>query len=206
MTARLARTLLLAGLVLALSGPAASQTPAKRPITHADYAAWRALQSPALSADGSFLAYALAPQEGDGEFVARDLRTGKEYRHPRGSSTVAFVPTRQRGGRVAVQVTSHAFTPDAKFAVFTIYPPPAERQKADQGKGPPAPGTRNALGVMELTSGKVSRIEGVGSFQVAQEGPPLLVYHAAPARQAPAQDKDKAGKGARQPPVKEPEK
>src|SRR5947209_237645 len=64
---------------------ATAQTGAKRPLHHRDYDTWRAIQSQVLSRDGKFLAYALFPQEGDGEVVIRDLITGKEFRQNAGS-------------------------------------------------------------------------------------------------------------------------
>jgi hypothetical protein len=57
----------------------------KRPLTHQDYDSWRSIQSTHLSADGAYLAYALFPQEGDGEFVLRNLKTGKELRESIGA-------------------------------------------------------------------------------------------------------------------------
>src|SRR5262245_41940538 len=93
MNSHLLRTLALAGLVCVFAVPAASQQAAKRPITHNDYAAWRSIQSPTLSPDGNVVVYALAPQDGDGEFVLRHLKSGKEYRHPRGSRPATPVAT-----------------------------------------------------------------------------------------------------------------
>src|SRR3977135_2856835 len=66
----------------------AQQTTQKRPLTHADYDSWRSLQGQQLSRDGKFIAYALVPQDGDGEIVVRALDTGKEWRHPRGAAPV----------------------------------------------------------------------------------------------------------------------
>src|SRR5262245_50497647 len=85
MRTRIVSLLLLSGLLVAVSTPAQSQTPAKRPITHNDYNLWRSLQSPALSPDGAYLVYSVTPQEGDGELIVRHLATGKEYRENRGS-------------------------------------------------------------------------------------------------------------------------
>ncbi len=183
MTRRLPLTLLLAALLVAASSPARSQAPAKRPITHDDYNKFRAVASPALSPDGAYLAYALAPQEGDGEFVVRHLPSGKEYRHPRGSRPVAPVtagappatpPTAPgRGGRglAAAAGGQHLFTPDGKFVLFPVYPPRGDRTKA-----PTVTAATSSLGVMDLATGKVSTIERVGAYTVPEEGPPLVVY------------------------------
>ncbi len=56
----------------------------KRPLTHADYDAWRSISSQTILRDGRFLAYFVMPEEGDGEIVVRNLVTNKEWRHARG--------------------------------------------------------------------------------------------------------------------------
>jgi dipeptidyl aminopeptidase/acylaminoacyl peptidase len=197
MTSRLPRVLVLGVLLVAMSSPASSQVPAKRPIQHSDYAAWRSIQGPVLSADGTVLAYAMAPQEGDGEFVARVLRTGKEYRYPRGSRTPgAIVPPAAAGrgrGAVAGGPGQYLFSPDGKVVAFPIYP-----ARADKGKGKAAPAA-NALGLMTLADGKVTRIERVQSYRMPEEGPAVVVYQRSPS--VPAADPTKGGapKGKRFP-------
>src|SRR5215208_4713889 len=74
--------LFVAALLLSTS-VLAQQAALKRALTHADYDGWRAIQGQQLSRDGKFIAYALVPQDGDGEIVARNLETGKEWRHTR---------------------------------------------------------------------------------------------------------------------------
>src|SRR5207249_9141059 len=77
-------------LSLLLANHALGQQPsAKRPLRHSDCDSWRSIQSPQLSPDGKFLAYALTPQEGDGEVVVRKLVSGVEWRFPRGSRPLA---------------------------------------------------------------------------------------------------------------------
>ena len=93
--ASLARGLLLVGLLASI---APAQT--KRPLKHEDADSWRNIASPQLSRNGQFIAYALTPQEGDGEYVVRDLRTAKEWRQPTGRAPVqAATPRRGRMGR-----------------------------------------------------------------------------------------------------------
>ena len=66
-------------LGLALTSAPAAQT-AKLPLTHDDYDAWRSIYTPTLTRDGRFLVYSFMPQEGDGDLVVRDLKTGQERR------------------------------------------------------------------------------------------------------------------------------
>src|SRR5437016_13808319 len=83
--------------------PASAQTaPAKKPITHDVYDSWKSIQGTKLSRDGVWLSYTLTPQDGDGELVVRNLKTGAERRVPRGRDAV--------------------ITSDAKVVVFNIAP------------------------------------------------------------------------------------
>ena len=68
-------------LAFFLIGPIVAE---KRPLAPDDYDSWRHIQNQTLSDDGRFLAYALFPQQGDGEIVLRDLQSGKEIREPAG--------------------------------------------------------------------------------------------------------------------------
>src|SRR6476660_1361654 len=79
---------LLLFLALISSSGLAGQGAAKRPLTHGDYDSWRAIQGQSLSRDGRVVAYALAPQDGDGEVVVRNIATGVEWRHSRGAARV----------------------------------------------------------------------------------------------------------------------
>ena len=75
-------------LALISSSGLAGQSAAKRPLTHSYYDSWRAIQGQSLSRDGKFVAYALVPQDGDGEVVVRNIATGVEWRHSRGAAPV----------------------------------------------------------------------------------------------------------------------
>src|SRR5436309_14505288 len=108
----------------------------KRALTHQDYDAWRSIRNQQLSRDGKFLAYALFPQQGDGEFVVRNLTTGKEYRQSCGQtpppprpdfSQPEDTPPPPRGITIA-------FTRDSKYVVFSSYPADAEIDKAKRAK------------------------------------------------------------------------
>ncbi|HWP44569.1 MAG TPA: hypothetical protein VNO14_15085, partial [Blastocatellia bacterium] len=156
--------------------PAAKKTAAKRPLTHADYDSWRSIQSQQLSRDGKFLAYLLVPQDGDGEVVVRNLATGAEWRHPRGAQPVNQPPQRgprQQGPPSGARLD---FTADSRFAVFQILPTKAEIEKAKKDKKKPEDMPKNAMGIMDLATGKVTRIERVKSFQIPDDGAAFIAY------------------------------
>jgi dipeptidyl aminopeptidase/acylaminoacyl peptidase len=190
--------LLFLSLLFLRAGVAPAQ-PAKRPLTHNDYAAWRSIQGPKLSPDGAFLAYALVPQEGNGEFVVSNLRTGKEWRHPRGQRAPLLAA--RAAPAAAGRGSSPAFTPDGKSVVFPIYPTKAEADKARKAKAP----ARDAVGIMDLATGKVTRIDNVRAFQVPEEGAAFLVYQIGARLPAKERPKTRPSRQPQQPePVKAP--
>ena len=120
------RTLvLLVGTIIAFQWSLTAQTPspsAKRPITYDVMDYWRSIGGTRLSNDGQWLAYALTSQGDDGDLVVRNLRSGQEFRSPRG--------------------TGPDFTADGKYVVFTIAQTKAEEEKEREQTREPEPGGR----------------------------------------------------------------
>ncbi|MFN0088351.1 MAG: prolyl oligopeptidase family serine peptidase [Blastocatellia bacterium] len=155
---------------------------AKRPVTHQDYDKWRSIQGQSISRDGKFIAYAVQPQDGDGEIVVRNAATGGEWRHTRGWRPPApppdiSDPAAAAGAFAAMgALTRPRFTADSRFAVFTIEPAKADVMKARKEKKKPEEMPKNALGIMDLVSGQVARIERVRNFQVPEDGGGWIAY------------------------------
>jgi dipeptidyl aminopeptidase/acylaminoacyl peptidase len=164
------------------SSQPARQASAKRPLTHQDYDSWRSIQSPQLSPDGKFLAYAALPQDGDGEVVVRNLATGAEWRQPRGWRPPAPPPDITDPTTAATtfaalgRMARPFFTADSKHVLFTIEPSKAEVLKGRKEKKAPDAMPKNALAIMDLTTGQVTRIERVKSFQVPEDGAGYVAY------------------------------
>src|SRR5262249_51864646 len=159
------RLFLLSVAVLFLAHLSPAQQPAaKRPLSHNDYDSWRSISGQQLSPDGKYLAYSLTPQEGDAEVVARNLTTGMEWRYAKGGrSGLGELPESvgpRFGGRGIFLGRGMAFTPDGQTLVFQITPTKAESDKAKKSKkSEDLP--RNSLGLLDLNTGKVLRIERV---------------------------------------------
>jgi dipeptidyl aminopeptidase/acylaminoacyl peptidase len=165
----------------------AQQTGTKRPITHSDYDSWRAIQGQSLSRDGKFVAYALVPQDGDGEVVVRNLATGVEWRHSRGAAPVN-PPQRSSEGEPGpgpgpgqgfgqgAFAGRPFFTADSRVAVFQILPTKAETEKARKEKKRPEEMPKSAMGIMNLATGEVARVDRVKSFQVPEEAAGFIAY------------------------------
>jgi len=153
----------------------------KRALTHQDYDSWHSIQSPQISRDGKFIAYAFMAQDADSEIVVRNLASGAEWRAPRGYRAPAPPPDDSLPN-VAEIIAANArlsrpvFTADSKSVVFSIEPTKAEVNKARKEKKKPEDMPKNALGIMDTSTGQVARIEKVKSFQVPEDGSGFIAY------------------------------
>ena len=48
----------------------------KKPIDHSVYDSWKSLGERMISNDGNYIVYSINEQEGDGELIIRNLKTG----------------------------------------------------------------------------------------------------------------------------------
>ena len=169
----------------------------RKPINHGDYDSWRTIQGQQISRDGKFVAYAYLPEDGDGEIVVRNLASGGEWRAPRGYRPPTTPP---EDGNVAefqaaqARLVRPALTADSRFVIFSIEPTKDEVKKAKRDKKRPEDMPKNALGIMDLASGQVTRIERVKNFQVPEDGAGFLAYlfEAKPEDKKPEPQKDAA--------------
>src|ERR1022692_347640 len=146
----------------------------KRPLNHGDYDGWRSIVGQKLSADGKFLVYGLFPQEGDGEVVSRNLATGKEQREPAGQRPAPVPPAPdQEGPPPEARGATITFSADRKTVVFSTFPAKAETDKARKDKKP-AP--KEGMVIVDLASGKTTRVERVKGFAMPEKASGLLVY------------------------------
>jgi acetyl esterase/lipase len=138
----------------------------KRPISYDAYDGWRSIQGAQLSRDGHWLAYALAPEDGDGTLVILNLQTNKEYRAPRGREPV--------------------ITADGKFVVFAVAPLKADTDKAKKEKKKSEEQPKAGLGLMNLATGAVATADRVKSFKVPEESGAYVAYLTEPPLKLPA--------------------
>ncbi|MFN2576934.1 MAG: prolyl oligopeptidase family serine peptidase [Pyrinomonadaceae bacterium] len=160
-----------------------AQQPAtrKRPLTHRDYDNWRSIQSPQISRDGKFVAYAYMAQDADSEIVARNVASGNEWRATRGYRPPApapddSIPNSAELIAAQARLARPAFTADSRFVVFSIEPAKAELNKAKKDKKRPDDMPKNGLGIMDLSNGQVAKIDRVKNFQVPEDGSGFVAY------------------------------
>ena len=182
--------LLLSLCILVLASAASLAAAAKKPLSYDAYNGWRSIQGTELSRNGRWLVYALVPQDGDGELVALDLKSGKEFRAPRGKQPV--------------------ITADGWFVVFTVAPLKADVDKAKKDKKKPEEQPKSGLGIMDLATGKVATVDRVKSFKVPEESGAAIAYLMEPPVKPPdekkADDKKEEAKKAPEAKKEEPKK
>ncbi len=166
------------------------ETASKRALTHRDYDSWHSIQSPQISRDGKFIAYAFMGQDSDSEIVVRNLTNGAEWRAPRGYRPPApppddSIPNVAELIAANARLSRPAFTADSRFVVFSIEPTKAELNKAKKEKKKPEDMPKNALGIMDTSTGQVTRIEKVKSFQVPEDGSGFIAYLLEPKGSSP---------------------
>ncbi|MCU1236565.1 MAG: peptidase prolyl oligopeptidase active site domain protein [Candidatus Solibacter sp.] len=146
----------------------------KRPLNHSDYDGWRSIVGERLSNDGKYLVYGLFPQEGDGEVVIRDLVTGKEQREAAGARPAPTPPTPGEENPTLVAPGAVLnFSADSKTLVFSTFPAKADTDKAKKDKKP-AP--KGGMVIVDLASGKATRVERVKRFVLPEKGNGVLAY------------------------------
>ena len=147
---------------------AAPKTP--RPIGLLDILNWKSITSTALSPDGQWFAYRLSPAEGDSDVIIRQTKGAKEYKFPAGES---------RSGEIA-------FSEDAKYAAFMIYPTAKETKALRKERKP----VTTKAAVLNLASGEKVEYEKIRNFAFAKDNAAWITLLKAPA-ESQARDKDK---------------
>ncbi|NBW66842.1 hypothetical protein EBR44_13915, partial [bacterium] len=108
--------------------PVSKWTPpasAGRQLTLNDMLTWKGIRSPALSNDGKWFAYTIAPNEGDADVVIRPTSAGgKEWRFPVGDATGGG----GRGGAGGVGISGNN-----KWAAFLVNPSGAAAGRGGRG-------------------------------------------------------------------------
>ena len=132
----------------------APQTP--RPLEDIkDIIDWKSIRTSVISKDGMWFGYRLAPQEGDGNVIFKQTKGDKEYKFPAGEAQ-GFAS----GDRIVI-------SDNAKWAAFTILPTQKEAKQAKKTKKK----TYNKMGLLDLTTGKMTEFEKVRSFSFSGENP-----------------------------------
>jgi len=142
--------------LVALLLPLTAQAQQKRPLDHDAYDVWRSIVDQAVADDGQWISYALNPREGDAELQVRSL-----------NSDATFAVARGRQAR---------FSPDGRFLVFLIKPELALVREARKEKKKPDEQPKDSLGILNLSTGDVFKVERVKGFKLAEDGGDWVAY------------------------------
>ena len=128
----------------------------KKELDHTVYDSWQSIRETSFHPQGKYIVYAIVPQEGDGTFIIRNVKTGNELSIARATQAV--------------------FTENGEYLVAKIKPSFAETRKAkiDKKKADEMP--KDSLVIVELATNTIQKIPSVKSFQLAEHGNDMMVY------------------------------
>lgn len=171
---------------------------ATRQMQPADLKAWKSIRTTALSADGKWFAYVLAPNEGNAEVIVRSIADGKETKYP-----VGAVPAGRGGPAAGATAGALEISGDSKWLAFTIYPN-AQTGEGRRGAGGAAPGRggrggapangaaapmpRNKVALVNLATGEKKEFDAVRRFAFNGDKATWIALQNYPAEGAPASD------------------
>ncbi len=128
----------------------------KKELDHTVYDSWQSIRETSFHPQGKYIVYSIVPQEGDGTFIIRNVKTGNELSIARATQAV--------------------FTENGEYLVAKIKPSFAETRKAkiDKKKADEMP--KDSLVIVELATNTIQKIPSVKSFQLAEYGNDMIVY------------------------------
>ena len=167
----------VAGVAVVLA--AASVSAGTEPLTFQELMKFRQIEDAVISKDGSWIAYELQPDRGEGEAVARSVEGDAEYRV-------------ERGGKPAL-------SGDSAWFAAAILPTQKERDEAAKKKGEKKgkgkkdeDGPRNGLALVSLQDGAQTQFEEVESFAFSEDGRWIAWKHYKEEDQDDDEDDDEA--------------
>jgi dipeptidyl aminopeptidase/acylaminoacyl peptidase len=154
-------SLLACWLALPAQGQKKKPAPVpKKPLTHDVYDRWKVVDEPQLANDGSWAAYAINPQEGDGKLLLQNLKTPRLDSVPRGY-----------GARL---------TEDATHAIFKIKPKLEETKAAKRKKKKADELPKDSLGLYDLATNRLAKLSDVKSFKIPERAGGWVAWLAEP--------------------------
>ena len=141
----------------------------QRAIQLPDILAWKHIQTPMVSSDGTWFAYKLVPGDGNAEVVIRNLKDGKEQRFPIGE-----LPRPEGFGPPAAPAPRDlAISEDGKWAAFLIYPTEKEAKALRKQRKP----LQSKLMLVELATGTKKEFDKVRRFAFSGELSTAIAIH-----------------------------
>ena len=150
------RYVLLAAFLAAFIQLTVGQTSGKKPLSHDVYDQWKRVSGESISNDGKWVVYSVEPQEGDAHLV---LYNTESHTY----DTVA------RGMNAKISESSD-------YVVFSIKPFYAEVKKLKIAKKKEDDLPKDSLGIVTLSTMKLTKIARVKSFKLPEKGSGWVAY------------------------------
>ena len=155
-----------------LAALASSGFAQKKPLDHSVYDGWKSIRGSSLSRDGRWLAFIVAPQEGDAVGTIRSVADGHTI--------------------TVVRASAIQFSKDGKYALATVVPGFEEARKARRDNVPAAGQPKNALAIIDLSAGTTTTLDRVAGFTLPAEDSGWFAYRPEPPKPAaPAKEEEK---------------
>jgi dipeptidyl aminopeptidase/acylaminoacyl peptidase len=140
-------------LLLASTNVLAQQ---KRPLDHDSYDIWNRITRSSISNNGQWVLFTLGPEDKDGELRMRDVNSDRLHTMSRGDSA--------------------QFSNDSQFTVFLIRAFKDSLKKAKREEKKPEQMPKDAMGIIDLSSGEIIKTARVKSFKLPKEGSGWVAY------------------------------
>jgi dipeptidyl aminopeptidase/acylaminoacyl peptidase len=128
----------------------------KKPLTHDVYDGWKSAGERKISNDGNYILYAVNPQEGDGEMIIQNIKSGYKKIIPRGYNGI--------------------ITEDSRYAVLKIKPAYQDTRQAKIKKKKPDEMSKDSLAIVLLGADSIIKISRIKSYKTPEKGANWLVY------------------------------
>jgi acetyl esterase/lipase len=153
---------------------------ATRPVELQDIIEWNTIGVTALSNDGQWFGYRLAPQEGDARIIVRRTRGEKEHRFDVGETPQAGGGGGRGGPAVGGAPSTLGFSDDSKWVAFTTYPSHAEQQRLRRQRRP----VNSSVSLVNLETGEKRDYARIRRFAFSGELSTWIALHRQPPQAA----------------------
>jgi dipeptidyl aminopeptidase/acylaminoacyl peptidase len=147
----------------------------KKPLSHEVYDTWKEITFRSVTTDGTFAAYTINPQDGDGKVVFHNLKTFAQDSIKRAADI--------------------ALTWDSRYAIFKIKPQQEAMKELRRQKKKKEDLPKDSLGIYALGNRKIEKIPSVKSYKIPEKAGGWLAYQL----EAPKEVKPTPGKSAEKP-------
>lgn len=128
----------------------------KKVLDHTVYDGWQSIGERKINNNGTWIAYTVDPQEGDGQLILQKADSSYSTLIPRGYNLT--------------------FSEDNRYLVFKIKPMFADTRTAKIKKKRPDEMPKDSLGIFDLSTLNLEKLAGVSSYKMPEKAGGLIAY------------------------------